>query len=304
MKKVEALISSLHRLGFVSLAQEISEKVLQEQLTEEIIPPQFSWIEKIGIKYKDMDSLYLFIQINWKQLEEINSFAKGKFKYIGGGYEGSAFQIGDGGMVLKMQEDYHYHPKPFEQGEEELEQLFGGNASPNQIMIYAHGELALPPDGEEYFSSGKRYWRIMEKVDVEDWQKDFNNELQNNIDLQILSLADELEPENIEESEGDGQDSGKEFDHYTLLRRQANRLGASNHEERKLLSKQIAEKVKRSKPSTVAKIKTIQKGLPDDWLENYIETFLFELCVKGKVDFASGNFGRRSNTGKFIWFDS
>jgi hypothetical protein len=305
MKKIGTLIKALSNLGFTAIAQEISEKVLQEQLPEDIIPEQFSWIEQIGIKYKDMDSLDLFIQENWEQLEKINSFAKGKFKEIGGGYEGSAFQIGDGSMVLKIQEDFYYHPDPFKQGEEELEQLFGGKASPNQIMIYAHGELALPPDGEEYFPGGKRYWRIMEKVNVEDWQEDYGSDIQLAIEWEIISLMKkELERQGSEPDWIEQQ--FPEDAHYDIVavRDAAIQLGCKDREDRKDITKEIAQNLRSSISFQIESAKEKQPDLPDDWLENYIEAALYELCEKGKLDLGEKNFGRRKNTGRFIWFDS
>jgi len=305
MKKIQSLITSLRKLGFVSIAQEISEKVLQEQLPEDVVPDKFNWIFGLGIRYKDMDSLDLFMQQNLDQLQRIDSAAKGFYKKIGGGYEGSAFLIGNGDMVLKIQEDFYYHPHPEAEGEKELKQLFGGKASPDQIMVYDQGILTLPQDGEDLISGGKLYWKIMERVNVEGWQKEFGPELQSAVDREILSLAaqkslyEDSDPEWVEENFGT-----EAFNDAQHIVRAAILLGCENKEDRKYIAQKVAKSVSSYISSTIKKIEEMQKDLPKDWLENYIESVLYEMCLKDKMDFGAENFGRRRNTGRFVWFDA
>ena len=271
-----------------------------------ILPPQFAhdaWVLEmfkrffsIGL-FSDTENTSADLQIIAKFLEDNkdiirkirSSFQKSEPQFLGGGADGTAFDIG-GGRVLKFFKDN----SAFRKSVLAVERLHKSpEIAKTEAMIYDIGKFA--PFTDRY-GAHDLYYYIIEKMtpiedfpDVAQYTNDIRWHVTNNLGLSKTNTQWKAQ-----------RDKVKDPTQHAALKREV-----------EAMAKNISETMKQdtyssdpSIPSFAAKIKQIESDIPNlaqNWLEEFVEEVIMKFLTY-RTDLHSGNLGV-TVYGKLRYFD-
>lgn len=313
INKLAVLQAALNRLA----SEEITKIALplRKLVTRNEYPPDLSgsadisehypWLKDLpGAKDINFDK---FLSDNIKDLNIIDDFADGKYRKLGSGGEGTAYQIGGRSLsdpasyVLKIQHSTNVFEDPEQITIADIDSLHKGDGDKDltyQPMIYANGVLYVtwidPLTNRNEL--GIFWWKIMEKVKTDWWRGDPTHgdgylvpKYRNHIRRVLFEITSAM--------------AGNAKDPTETIVVIGDELGLSNSDTRKHLADSIESSVKNI-PHIALDLSELSKALKPGWLSDFIASYLFQVGVKRRRDFAPQNFGIREGTGTIIWFDA
>lgn len=237
----------------------------------------FAFIEKAlknieSLNSNDLIELFpQFIQDNKDKLLKLMSSFSYAPKYIGGGIDGSAFDVGNNLIFKIFTESYSYY-----KAKEAYERLHKNpDLAKNEAMIYDVGILGN-------FANTTLYYYIMEKmIPVDDTMNIYLSKIINYIGQYIRNFQDSINQYKKLLHDPKNNDKVKNFLTTT-----------SERIEKELYSEHSKE---------IYNMETYVDDLNKDWVKSLCEEILFKY-ITGRGDLHLGNLGL-TNYGKFVYFD-
>lgn len=317
-KRLEILQSALGKLAskeITKIALPLGKLVIRKEYPPDLagtadITEHYPWLKDLpDSRHIDFDS---FLSDNIRDLNIIDDFADGRYKKLGKGGEGIAYLIGrrsssdSGGYVLKIQHSTNTPEDPESVTKSDIKSLHEKSSDKDlvyQPMIYANGifdvlwnpYLGYSDNQWRSAKIGILWWKIMEKVDTEWWNKSPLDKPKaeamywNHIRKILTKMSWLL-----------GQASNKPFTSDLVAADILNLKDATN---RDTMAKTMEPAI-RSMAQITDDLVAIDEVLKPGWLKDFIASYLFQVGVKRRMDFAPQNFGIREGTGTIVWFDA
>ena len=232
-------------------------------------------IRQLGLTYRDSDESFKvikeFVQKYKDKIKRIRSAFAQLPKYLGGGADGVAFDIGEG-KVLKIFRDEHSYQK----ASHAFERLHNNpNIARTEAMIYDIGELGDFPNKYDAEQSTKLYYYIIEKMTP---VREHGERLGDNIRPLLHGIVEEI--------------SKSRDSKWQALKQKVNIPAESMliKTEVDKESARISDLLRRNKS---ANVKFIESALPDlnpTWLKGYVEEVIMKYLTS-RTDLHMGNLG-------------
>lgn len=245
-----------------------------------------NWLLEVATKVGNMsrseetvEMLRQFVRNNKDKIRKLRLlFNTSNPKYLGGGADGIAFDIGDG-RILKVFRDHHSYNKALE-AQKRLHE--NPHLARTEAMIYDIGPLGELTDGDYKIPL---YYYIMEKMTpLRGSGINVSTEVRNILHAVVARISrSSSKLRSLKDEISDPKKS-------EMIKQEVDAV-----------AKQMATEIKREKRYDVEEIESQISNLKEDWLEKYAEEIIMKYLT-GRTDLHMGNLGVTSY-GYFRYFD-